>query len=510
MLITEVRKQAREESNLAKFKGIARQEQVDFDLGNGLQAKAAWNGGDISGLGGLAFLALADYVTGFIEGAAKCIKDKRAQNQIRHSVEQLLKQVVYLCSAGFPDGIDSSHFKGDPMLRLCLGWSPNGEDDAASAATISRFMTERSERDLKRLFSYLIAFYIRKHARPPKEIQLDLDGTSVEAHGNQQFISYNGHYEVNMYYPLMVIDGEGWLIAPILRPGHVADANIAVDVLKLLCKRLRRAWPDVKILVRADSAFNDPKIMDWCEDNNCDYLLGLKSDNSLNTGSKQFDKSAEKRFARKHGEKQFDNSTGAYQENKTLRDMHELPGEDRYKAIKKHRSREIRMYGEFQHRVGEGYGGKHKRWRKERRVISSSKVNDRGLKRRYIATSLKHYTPDKIYTEIYAARGRAELVIKGVKELGASKLSSFEAKTNQFRLLIFTMAYNLIRLVQENLRGSFANANVETIIREVIRIPVQVQVSTRRIWLRWTSSWPHQKVLSRLGHVLAEAQARSG
>lgn len=143
-----------------------------------------------------------------------------------------------MCAAGYPDGVDSNALREDPMLKMCLGWEPNGEQHAASQASFSRFLTERSERDLMRLFSYFISFYIKKHAKPPASVDLDFDGSAVEAHGRQQYICFNGHYEINMYFPLFVVDESGWIISPILRPGNVSDAEIACDVLAIIDKRL--------------------------------------------------------------------------------------------------------------------------------------------------------------------------------------------------------------------------------------------------------------------------------
>jgi hypothetical protein len=305
-----------------------------------------------------------------------------------------------------------------------------------------------------------------------------------------------------MYLPLFVLDGRGWLIAPILRPGHVSDAGIAVDVLKVLVKRLRRAFPKVRILVRGDSAFNDPAIMDWCEENKVDFLLGLKSDNHLNVGSKQFDREAEQEFKQEFGEMKFDHSTGAYHQDKEIRAINALPKDKRYEEYKKVEQRKIRKLGEFRHRAGEGYGGKHKKWKNERRVISLSKVTDRGLKRRYLATSLEGYTPDKIYNEIYSARGCAELVLREIQALGGHRLNNLEAITNQFQLLIYAMAYNLIQTTLEHVPDGLNELAIEGFIRDIVRIPVQVKVSTRRIWLRWSSSCPHQKSILKLSNRL--------
>lgn len=471
-------------------------EQVDFHLENGNSATADFSGGDISGLGGLGLLALCDDAYEFIKGAARCIKDTRNQKQIVHEMENLLRQAVFLCAAGYPDGIDSNALRADPMLKMCLGWNPDGEQHGASQASSSRFLTERSGRDLKRLFSYFIWFYIKKHKEPPAKVELDFDGSSIEAHGRQQYICFNGHYEVNMYFPLFVLDENGWIISPILRPGNVSDAAIAVDVLAIIAKRLRKAWPEVKLLFRGDAAFHDPDIMDWCEENNVDYISGLKSDNSLNARSKKADTAVKTRFKRKFGEPKFIGDSKKRHEE--LRAISALEKEKRQEAYKKIDERQVKRLGDFYHKVGDGYGGKHKKWKKERRVISLSRYTDSGLKRRYLVTSLENLTKEELYDEIYSKRGKAELAIRSLKALGAHRMNSQEAETNQMKLLVQSMACNLLRLVAEQVSGIFDHMAVETFIHEIVCIPVQVKVSTRRIWMRWTGCYTHQKKLLKL------------
>lgn len=487
---------------MAKSTSSGKVEQVDFRLANGQSATADFGGGDISGLGGLPLLVTIDDQYDFLAGASRCIKDRRLTEQVTHTIENLLRQAVLLYCAGYPDGIDWNHFREDPILKFCLGWDADGKQHAASQPGQSRFMAERSERDLLRLFSYCISFYIRKHLKTPKSITLDFDGASVEVHGRQQFIAFNGHYEVNMYYPLFVMDGNGWLVAPILRPGNVSDAGITVDVLKVLVKRLRRAWPGVEILFRGDAAFHDPDIMDWCEANNVEYVTGLKGDNHLNTGSKQFDKQAEREFKRQFGPPRFAGVTGSYHYQKHLREISTLPRDQRYEAYAALAERSVRKLGDFLHLAGRGYSGKHKRWKRERRVISRARVTDRGLKRRYLVTSLGGYTAERIYDEIYSARGKAELVIRAQRALGAGRLNSSEARTNQFRMIICGFAYNLFQLLIEQLPPALQSLSVETLIHNVARIAVQVKVSTRRTWLHWTSSYPHRKQILKLCHRL--------
>jgi hypothetical protein len=468
-------------------------EQVQFSLANGMEATGSFNGGDISCFGGLGLLSLIDDANGYIAGAARMIKDRRCQDRVVHSMANLLRQVVLLTCAGYPDGIDSNVFRQDPMLKLCLGWSPEANQHAAAQATISRLMNTCSKRELMLLFGYFLSFYIKKHKKAPKTIALDFDGSAIEAHGRQQYIAFNGHYEINMYFPLFVFDDSGWLIAPILRPGNVSDAGIALDVLKIICKRLKRAWPGVKILFRGDAAFHSPKIMDWCEANAVDFVVGLKGDNALNSKSKEYDNLAKREFEAKYGAQFFGEEVSASERHQVMRSISGEEKEMRRMVYALFDERQVRQLGEFRHQAGTG-GNDKKRlailWKKERRVISLARFTDRGLKRRYLATSLEGYTPAHIYDQIYSLRGKAEQNIRTIKSLGAARLNNQEALANQFKLLIEGLAYNLFQLLREQLPEALRNLSVETLIREVVRIAVQVKVSTRRIWLRWTSSHP--------------------
>jgi hypothetical protein len=306
-----------------------------------------------------------------------------------------------------------------------------------------------------------------------------------------------------MYLPLFVRDQHNYLLASVLRPGNVPDAEMALTVLKALVKRFRKAWPNVKILLRGDAAFHDPEIMDWCEENNVEYVLGLKGDNALNVGSKQFDVEAERLFHKIYGEPWFAGPNGSKEKYALLRDVSAQPKTDRRAAYAILDERQVRRTGKFQHRAGEGGNDKRRlerRWKRERTAVSVARFTDRGLKRRYLVVSegLSAFTPDFIYDEIYSLRGNAELTIRGLKALGAQRLNNQEALTNQFQLIIYQMTHNLFQLLIEVLPQSLKHLSIETMIREIIRIPVQVKVSTRRIWFRWTSSYKYKEVVLKL------------
>jgi hypothetical protein len=60
-----------------------------------------------------------------------------------------------------------------------------------------------------------------------------------------------------------------------LRPSRIDAAQHAAAVLKLLVRRLRQAWPAVRIVFRGDSGFCRQRIINWCERSGVHYLIGL-------------------------------------------------------------------------------------------------------------------------------------------------------------------------------------------------------------------------------------------
>ena len=58
-----------------------------------------------------------------------------------------------------------------------------------------------------------------------------------------------------------------------------ASANSVEEVARIVADP--QAWPEVRILLRADSGFARDELMTWCEQNDVDYLLGLAKNNRL-------------------------------------------------------------------------------------------------------------------------------------------------------------------------------------------------------------------------------------
>ncbi|MBC8374044.1 MAG: transposase, partial [Planctomycetes bacterium] len=128
--------------------------------------------------------------------------------------------------------------------------------------------------DLGQMESLLTDLFLEAHPTPPKLIILDFDATDDPIHGRQLGRFFQGYYKEYCYLPLYVFCGEQLLCSQ-LRPADQDGAAGSVAKLADLVERIRREWPDVQIIVRADSGFCRENLMRWCEDHGVDYILGL-------------------------------------------------------------------------------------------------------------------------------------------------------------------------------------------------------------------------------------------
>ena len=492
----EKRPKGREINSMKKSSQRASHKQVIFSFGK-RKARGTFEGGDISGLGGLPIFQLLERNSDFVRGLASCIKETRRKKSTKHSLFVLIWQAVLLIIAGHAKGIECNHFKDDPILRLLLA----SDGSTSSQASRSRLENMVTKRDILRCLSFLIRFYIKRFPKMPSSIELNFDGSAMQTYGRQQHIAFNSYYDKEMYFPLFVFDQSGWLLGIVLRGGAENDGKIALPILQMIVKRLRRAWPQVEILFRADAAFGNKNIFQWCEQQNkpVKYVLGLRGNNNLYTGSRHLDWAVKGTFKRKFGPEHY---IGPFKREKRVKDRQAqtLPGPERIKLLREKARRVVRSFGEFMHQMGNGTGKTKND--PEIRVIAKSEHNDTGAHHRYIATNVTHANPTHIYETIYGeGRGRTELNIREFKSLEV-RLSCSEALANQFRLILHLLAHNFYILLREILPTHWAKSTTQTLQRTFCRIAVQVKTSSRQLWLRWTSSFIAQQTFLNLCNKL--------
>ena len=243
-----------------------------------------------------------------------------------------------------------------------------------------------------------------------------------------------------MYHPLLVFDGDtGHLITAVLRPGNVHGSRFVVLVLRRLLRKLRAAWPDVPIEVRADSGFAVPRLFAWCEANGVGYTIGLIPNPVLERRAAPLLAAAQAQSQAKDGAK--------------IR----LAGETRYQA---------------------------KRWPHPRRVVFKAEILLKGPNTRFVVTT-RADDPLAVYDR-YVDRGDSENWIKDFKNaLHGDRLSDHRFWANAFRLLLHAAAYWLLdQLRRWLLAAQAARLQFDTLRLRVIKIGGWVRERT-------DSSIPH-------------------
>src|SRR6266487_5623265 len=239
-------------------------------------------GGRLSSDAGLVLLNDPDEQLGLTRDLATVLSDPRDARRVDFTLHDLLKQRVLQIAAGYEDANDANTLRHDPIFKVLLSRLPASGPSLASQPTISRFENRVSRTELYRLARVFVDQFIASYDRAPKVIVLDFDDTEDPAHGEQEYIRYDGYYGGYCFLPLHVYEGlSGRLITTIFKAKRFSGAQM-LSVLKRLLKRLRQAWPETLIIVRGDSHFAYPEVMQWIEAQaNLSYVTGLTSNRVL-------------------------------------------------------------------------------------------------------------------------------------------------------------------------------------------------------------------------------------
>ena len=442
-----------------------RQLRFDFGLGKGVVGE--FDGGRISSDGGLVLLRQADDRLRLTEQAAFCLGDRRRSGQIRHEMQDLLRQRLYMIASGYEDANDAEQLRSDPMHKLCVGREPESGADLASQPTLSRLENRVTEEELELLQELLLHLYIQRFKRAPRKVVLDIDTTCDEVHGYQQLSFLNGFYNTYCYVPMFIFDQDGYPLAARLRAGNAAPAEGTMRCLRPVVESLKAAWPGVKIELKADAAFGLPELYEYCEAQDITYFIGAKAHHGLKSNSQDLVKLVWREFESLYGEPPLQPKTKAWRQ----------------------REERIRFASKDEGRMQERFETE----RRDRRIIVRCDVTDDGTELRYIVTNSQSSRPKWIYETKYCRRCQCENWIKELKDLKCDRLSCQEFSANQFRLLLHTLAYILVREVRERLPRSARQISARTLISRFIKVGVLVRESVRRISLHWSSSYPWQE-----------------
>ena len=287
---------------------------------------------------------------------------------------------------------------------------------------------------------------------------LDLDATDDPLHGHQEGRFFHGYYDSYCYLPLYVFCGQD-MLACVLRPSWRDPASVFSALIKLIARRLRQRWPQVRLIVRADSGFCRPRALRRMDAWGIDYIIGLQKNSTLEWFSALPSQLAAEQFA----------ATGMKQ----------------------------RLLGEFQ------YASRN--WERERRVIARLEHGPQGANPRFVVTSMEG-DPAELYERLYCGRGEAENRIKEAQlDLFGRRGSCRRYAANQLRLLLAALAYTLmINLRRLALKGTeLERACAATIRIKLLKIGAAVLRNTRRVRLLLASQHPLKHVFVIASRALA-------
>lgn len=419
---------------------------------------ADFNGGDVSSDGGLLFLREVESKVKIIKRITDVLNDKRHPGYVKHQVNQLLTQRVFQVASGYEDANDSDRLKDDPILKIVCDRLTGS---LASQPTMSRFENSISRTDLYRIAQAFVDSFIGSYKRTPEGIILDLDDTEDRTHGSQQLSFFNAYHDSYCFMPLHIYEGtSGKLVTTILRTGKRPSGKEITMILKRIVKRLRKAWPNVGIIVRGDSHYSCPEVFDFCEENDLKYVFGLTVREPIKKKAQTLSLKASELFSMKN--------------------------------------KPVKLFGEFLYQAGS--------WTRRERIIYKAEHNDKGSNIRAIVTNLENSNRRMIYDTIYCGRGAMELMIKEHKNhLRSDKTSCSSFLANQFRLFIHSMAYVLLHAFREIcLRNTqFAKAQFDTIRQKVLKLGARVIHLSTKIKVYLPTSCPYQEDLFRIWQFCA-------
>ena len=312
----------------------------------------------------------------------------------------------------------------------------------------------------------LVEILLESSPTPPEEMVLDLDSTDDPLHGNQEGRFFHGYYGHYCYLPLYIFAGDHLLCAR-LRPSNIDASAGCVEEVARIVARIRQTWPEVRITLRADSGFCREKLMNGCEQNRVDYVLGLAKNERLKA---------------------------------------EIL-EEQAQAAEQYRQTGLaaRVFKEFVYQTRES-------WSRRRRVVAKAEHLEKGANPRFVVTSLgrEQWEARELYEDLYCQRGEMENRIKEQLMLFADRTSTALLRSNQIRLYFSSMAYVLMEALRRlGLKQTeLARAQASTIRLKLLKIGALVRITVRRVWVSMASGYPYAELFAQACARLSEIPLR--
>ena len=398
------------------------------------------------------------------QGIAQCIQEWREPGKIVHSLKQLVSQRVYQLVGGYEDANDSNALRHDPIYKIACGRLPIAQDEVlASQPTMTRLENRVSKQEVAAMRSRIVEGFIARYKSAPDEIVLDIDGWDAPTHGQQQLSCFHGYYGQHMYFPVLINEASsGYPLVLQLRAGNSHPGKGVAGLLRWLFWRLKRAFPGVRIVLRADAGFALPEILQVCERSRVGYAIGFARNGVL-----------ERKIA-------------------------DLLERARLQYIQS--GQKARLFDDVYYAAST--------WESPRRLVMKAEWLPKGANPRFVLTNLE-LPAQELYDSFYVQRGAdSEHRIKELKlGIQADRLSCHNFVANQFRLLLSQAAFILMLAIRQAASGTqFATAQVERLRSMLIKGAARVQVSTRRVLVELAAYCPFADELRLIAQKLVSLQ----
>jgi len=440
---------------------------LPFDLPSVCRKKITvdFNGGTQSSNGGLLLLREKERTLGVCWRLANTMTDRRDPNRIRHEMFEMVMARVSAIACGYEDANDLDRLRHDPLMKLAVGRCPQSGGALASQSTICRLENAPRKTEAARLCAALIDQF-GTTVRPGKLEILDIDDTFCAAHGGQQLAFWNAHHDERGFAPMHIYHvASGTPVVAILRPARTAKGTEVRCVIKHVTKRLRKHWPNTRIVWRGDGHYGRVEEMERAESDGTDYIFGLAGNAVLDAL------------------------------------MAETADNLRFHHAKSNQAK-LRTYASFFYQAGS--------WDRPRNVVArlecslqpdtGGEITSTGMRQevdiRYVVTSLKG-SAQHLYEDVYCQRGQMENLIKLHKaQLFSDRMSCHNATANQVRLVLHTAAFWLMHGVRAAIpqTSSLAKAEFATIRERLIKIGARVIEHTARIRIHLPSGCPERSL----------------
>jgi hypothetical protein len=240
----------------------------------------------------------------------------------------------------------------------------------------------------------------------------------------------------------------------VLRPAKRPGGQEIKAFLRRLSRAIRAHRPKTRIMLRGDSRYRAPAVLDFCRANGLDHILGVAPTTTLR------------------------------------RDIEVLEAGTKARCEAAPRDGKIRRFKEF-------YDGAAS-WSRVERVIARVEAGAEGPDTRFVVTNLEKRNARALYEDVYCRRGQAENHIKSWKtHLAADRTSCTKATANQLRLFLRAGAYWLMWGLRTSMpkRSMWRVAQFDTSRLRLIKIAARVVEMKTMIRVHLPTSCPGQDIL---------------